>query len=259
MPWELLAEREPFDLSIGETIRYTIHISGVKIGRQTIKLVSRELYNFNTVYRVRARMRTTGILSFFHNYHEQWTVLIDEETFYPVWVERKIEDQGKSTTYTYIIDQDNRKVFIRNGNEKPMVIHTEHVVFDRLSLCYYYRKNPSIFDGEFAFDFLYKESVQTVSMQEYGFAEIQVPKLSADDMITAVRLMEMGGEGIEVFVGTEGFSIPLKIVFRTPVPNKKRTAEVVLFIEGYASHSGSRCIPEKYYPLLKRSLLTVHV
>jgi len=259
VPWGLLAVQEPSDLPIGETIRYAIHISGVKIGMQTIKIVSRERYNFNTVYRVRARMRITGILSFFYNYHEQWTVLIDEETHYPVWVERQIKDRGTSTTYTYVIDQENRKVFISNGNEKPVVIHSEHVVFDRLSLCYYYRQNPSFFDGESSFDFLYKESLHTVSMEESGLSEIRIPKLSTDDTTTAVRFMERGGAGIEVFVGIEGFSVPLKVVFRTPVSNKKKIAEVVLFIEGYASHTGSKCIPERYYPLLKRSLLSVNV
>jgi hypothetical protein len=259
VPWGLLAEREPSDLPIGETIRYAIHVSGVKIGMQTIKLVSRELYNFNTVYRVRARMRITGLLSFFYNYHEQWTVLIDEETHYPVWVERHIEDRGKSTTYTYVIDQENRKVFISNGNEKTMVIHTENVVFDRLSLCYYYRENPSFFNGESSFDFLYKESVQTISMEEVGIAEIQIPKISTDDTTTAMRFMERGGEGIEVFVGIEGFSVPLKIVFRTPVPNKKKVAEVELFIDGYAAHTEKWYIPKRYHRLVNWSLLTLHV
>jgi hypothetical protein len=258
-PLGLLAEREPSDLPIGETIRYAIHTSGVKIGMQTIKVVSRELYDFNTVYRVRARMRITGLLSIFYNYHEQWTVLIDEKTLYPVWVERQIEDRGKSTTYTYIIDQENRKVFVSNGNEKSMIIHTENVVFDRLSLCYYYRENPSFFDGESSFDFLYKESVHTVSMEESGLTEIRIPKLSTDDSTSAMRFIEKGGEGIEVFVGIEGFGIPLKVVFRTPVPNRKKAAEVELFLEGYAVDQGNRIIPKRYRRLLNLSLLTLHV
>lgn len=259
VPWGLRADREPSSLPIGETIQYAIHVSGVKIGKQTIKLVSRELYNSTPVYRIRARMKTTGLLNFFYKYGEQWTVLVNEESLYPVWVERHIEDRGKPTTYTYIIDQEEGKVFIRNGSNETTVIHTENVVFDRLSLSYYYRENPSFFNGESSFDFLYKESVQTVSMEEVGIAEIQIPKISTGNTTSAVRLIEKGGEGIEVFVGIEGFSVPLKIVFRTPVPNKKKIAEVELFIDGYAAHTEKWYIPKRYHRLVNWSLLTLHV
>jgi hypothetical protein len=229
-PWGLRADRDTAAFPIGETIRYAIHVSGVKIGTQTIKLVSREQYNATPVYRIRARMKTTGILNFFHNYGEQWTVLIDEESLYPVWVERHIEDRGESSTYTYAIDQEQGMVFISNGSDKTKVVYTENVVFDRLSLCYHYRVNPSFFNGESSFDFLYKDSIHTVSMEEAGLAEIRIPKLSTGDTTTAVQFMESGGDGIEVFTGLEGFKVPLKIVFKTPVPNRSRVAEVELFI-----------------------------
>jgi hypothetical protein len=252
------AEQADFVFPVGETIQYEIHVSGLRVGTQTVRVHTRELYNGVPVYRITSQMKTSGFMDLFHRYSEQWTVLIDEKQFYPVWVERQIEDRGATETYTYAIDQTGRKVAISKGSGEITVVQTDHVVFDRLSLCYYYRVNPSFFSGGCSFDFLFKESVNTVSMEKVGLADIQIPRMYSGNPTTTTRFMEKGGNGIEVFIGIEGFTIPLKIVFRTPLPNRKRVAEVELFIEGYAARSEALPVPKRYHRLLNRSLLTLH-
>jgi hypothetical protein len=246
---------------IGETIRYSIHISGVKVGTQTIKLVSEENFNGSAVYKIRGITKTTGISKLFHQHIEQWTLLIDSTTLYPVWIERHIEDRRISSSYTYLFDQAQKKVTIINrdrGEEK--IIYTNNVVFDQylISLYYFYRKNPLYFKGDFSFDFLKKESVKTAYMREEGPVQVHIPKLSGNDTTTTYKFREEGGDGIEIYTGINGFTIPLKIVFRISLSNKKKQAVIELYIMDYTVNTGHKSIPEQYRQLLIENLLVMN-
>jgi hypothetical protein len=257
----LNADPSPTPFSIGETIRYSVHISGVKVGTQTIKLVSEETFNGSAVYKIWGITKTTGISRLFHQYSEQWTMLIDSTTLYPVWIERHIEDRGISSSYTYFFDQAQKKVIIfnRDTGEKK-IIYTKNVIFDQylISLCYFYRKNPLYFKGDFSFDFLKKESVKTAYMREEGPVQVRIPKLSGNDTTTTYKFREEGGDGIEIYTGIDGFTIPLKIMFRIPLSNKKKQAVIELYILDYTVNTGNKSIPKQYRPLLNEDLLVMN-
>jgi hypothetical protein len=258
----LNADPSPTPFSIGETIRYSVHISGVKVGTQTIKLVSEENFNGSAVYKIRGITKTTGISRLFHQYSEQWTLLIDSTTLCPVWIERHIEDRGVSSNYTYYIDQAQNKVVVFNREKgERKVIHTNNIVFDQylISLFYFYRENPLYFKSDFSFDFLKKDYVKTALIQEVGPVQVRIPKLSRNDETTTYKFSEKGGDGIEIYTGTNGFAIPLKIVFRIPLSNNKKSTVIELYIRDYAINIEEERIPEKYRPLFNRNLLVMNV
>jgi hypothetical protein len=242
--------------AIGETIRYTIHISGVKVGIQTVKLVSRESLEGRSVYRISGKMKTTGILNLLHQRTEQWEVLVDSSSLYPVRIERNIYDRGAQSSYIYYIHQEQRKVIIIDritGQEK--VIQTDNFVFDQFSLCYFYRKNPWYFKGNATFDFLKKESVETIILREEGLVQVNIPKLSGSDTTPSFMFIEDGDEGIEIYTGVDSFSIPLKIVFRTPLSDKKKKVVISLLISDYAVATDEQSVPEQYRLLLNKNIL----
>jgi hypothetical protein len=240
-------------VAIGETIRYSIHVSGVAVGTQTIRVVAEESYNGASVYRVWGLAETTGITRILRRFSDEWTVLIDSSTLCPVWIEREIESRGTNNRYTYFIDQAEKKVTIRDrsrGIEK--VILASRVILDRCSLCFYYRKNPRLFQGGFSFAFLKADSVDTIFLRKEGPALIQIPKISGRDATPVSKYVEDGGDGIEIYTGIDGFPVPLKIVFKTLISDEKR-AVCELTIREY-SGGAHNPVPDRYRSLIAEAL-----
>lgn len=180
--------------SIGEVIRYTIHAGGIKVGIQTVKLASMEVLDGRSVYRIRGKMKTTGILNLFFQISEEWEVLVDSSTFSPVRIERNITDRGSHSSYVYCIHQDvGEVVVIDRTRGKEKVLHTRNLVFDQFSLCYFYRKNPGYFKGNAVFDFLKKDSLETIVLREEGMVQVNIPKLSGSDKTSSHMFIEDGG------------------------------------------------------------------
>ncbi|KPJ89288.1 MAG: hypothetical protein AMS17_02455 [Spirochaetes bacterium DG_61] len=262
MALRLNADSTHTSFVIGETFRYTINIYGIKVGTQIIKLVSEEDFNGSSVYKIRGITKTTGISRLFHQYSEQWTLLIDSTTLCPVWIERHIEDGGVSSDYTYSIDQAQHKVVVFNREKgEKKVIHTNNIVFDQylVSLFYFYRENPFYFKGDFSFDFLKKDYVKTALLQQVGPVQVCIPKLSRNDKTTTCKFSEKGGDGIEIYAGMNGFAVPLKIVFSVPLKNNKKSTKIELYIRDYAVNIEEELIPESYRPLFNRGLLVINV
>jgi hypothetical protein len=240
-------------VAIGETIRYSVHVSGIAVGTQTIKVVAEESFNGAAVFRVKGLTETTGISRILLQYSDEWTVLMDSSTLCPVWIEREIESRGTKSRYTYFIDQAEKKVTILDrsrGIEK--IILASRVILDRYSLCFYYRKNPRLFQGGFSFAFLMADSVDTVVLREEGPVLIQIPKVSGRVATPVYKYVEDGGDGIEIYTGIDGFPVPLKIVFKTRLWDEKR-AVCELYIREYA---GDACapLPDRYRSLSTEAL-----
>jgi hypothetical protein len=241
--------------SIGEVIRYTIHAGGIRVGIQTIKLACMEVYDGRPVYRISGKMKTTGVLNLLFQISEEWEVLVDSSTLSPVLIERNITDRGERSSYVYRIHQEQGEVIVIDrisGVEK--VLRTRNLVFDQFSLCYFYRKNPEYFTGDAVFDFLKKDSLETIVLREEGTAQVHIPKLAGSDKTSSHMLIQDGGEGIEIYTGVDAFSIPLKIVFKVPLSDKKNKTVISLLISGYAAASGVQNVPEQYRPLLNKNL-----
>jgi hypothetical protein len=126
-------------------------------------------------------------------------------------------------------------------------------------LCYFYRKNPSLFKNNVSFDFLRKESVSTIHLREVGLVQVSIPRLSGKDNITTSKFMEEGGDGIEIYTGTDGFNIPLKILFRSPLAKKKKSTVIELYIRDYAIDNDRYSLPKQYRRLLNKNLFTMNM
>ena len=237
---------------VGETLQYSIHIAGFRVGTQTVTIVSAEQVNGREVYRIRGITETRGISKLFHDYRELCTVLVDTATLYPVLIERSVEEKGRACAYTYSIDQERCTMVVRDWlNGETKVVHPGNVVFDQLSLCYFYRSNPRLFEGCFSFDLIKKNDVVTIFMKEEGLVNMRMPKLSSGDATPALKYVEEGGEGLEVYIGVDGFSVPLKILFRTALEEKRKKFVVELYLRDYDARA-ARGVPEWYRELVKQ-------
>jgi hypothetical protein len=180
-------------------------------------------------------------------------VFVDAATLYPVLIERSIEEKGRVCRYTYSIDQEKRTMVVSDWLKgEARVVRPANVVFDQLSLCFFYRNNPGMFGGRFSFDLIKKDSVVTVFMREEGLVRVHMPRQTPGDETPVLKYVEEGGEGIEVYVGVEGFSVPIKIVFRTALEEKRKKSVVELYLRDYDARP-SIGVPIWYRELVKKT------
>jgi hypothetical protein len=246
-------ERGASPCVVGETLRYNIYVAGFKIGTQTVTIASAEELNGREVYRIRGSTETSGISKLFHGYRDMCTAFVDAATLRPVLIERTVEEKGRVCRYTYAIDQEKRTMTVRDWMKgETKVVHPGNVVFDQLSLCYFYRSNPALFEGRFSFDLLKKDSVITVYMRQEGLVTVHMPRLPSGDATPALKYVEEGGGGIEIYIGVDGFSVPLKVVFRTALEEKRKNTVVELYLRDCDAYPEIG-VPIWYRELVKRT------
>ncbi len=248
-PWTLPASENRLPFSPGEKLQYSIHAASFYVGKQIIELDKTDRYGAVEVYRLNGHSRTSPFISIFYRLDDKWLVFMDRDTLLPLRVEKDMVE-GKSQGYiTYTIDQAAGSVLIESADGKTKKIVTaDNRVLDLFSLIYYYRKDPALFDTLFTFDFLEAKNVQTVQFQNAGDAEIIVPKISKIDTVQAVKLQQVGGIGIEIYVGRDALRLPLKLVVPSKLPRKKRMI-IEFNLEKYAPGKQQSDVPVMYKEL----------
>jgi len=220
--------------SVGERIKYYIYASGFLVGYQTIELGSTVRNDHQEVYKLEGLTKTSPFVSLIYRLDDKWTVFIEKDKLFPIMVEKDIVEGKKSGYLIYYIDQNKNIVKIYNREtEKTKVVNAKNTVFDLFSLIYYFRGNPNIFKNTFTFDFLEEKSVQTVHFKDAGEVKIRIPKVSRKKLIPARRYVQVGGIGIEIFVGADSLRLPLKMIVPSRLP-KNKSIKIVFVIGKYA-------------------------
>ncbi len=234
--------------SIGEEIRYAIYAAGWRVGYQTIELDSIQKLDEVDVYLLKGLSRTTVFLSIFYRLNDKWNVFIEKSSLLPLRVEKDWQEGKGEGYYIYEINQQDRVVILHNvskGNTKTM--NPEHYVFDLFSLIYFYRNNPHHFDSSYTFDFLEPKSVRTVHFQNEGEEEIEIPKIMRRENVTltAQKLKQIGGIGIEIYVATDDLRLPLKMVVPSKLPKGKKL-DIEFYIDKFTPGPEQTDIPSIY-------------
>ncbi len=244
-----LSADPPF--SVGERLRYGILASGFPVGKQTIELSGTSDFLGQPVYNLYGRSRTSGLLSIFYRLDDKWHVFMDRQSLLPVRVEKDMKEGQKEGYYVYDINQAERSVVIQNletNNIKTVL--AENTVFDLFSLIYFYRLNPAVFDGEYTFDFLDPTDVHTVHFQNEGETSIQIDRISRYEEIPCIKLQQIGGVGIEIYVGSDELRLPLKLVVPSKLP-RDRELIVEFVLEKYRPGEHQVDIPRLYRHILE--------
>jgi len=246
LPFHGFAETADIPFSVGEKLRYSIHAAGFYVGRQTIELKEMAKLAGVDVYTLYGLSKTSPFVSIFYRLNDKWLIFMEKSTLLPMRIEKDMVE-GKSKGFIiYDIDQDIGTVVIQNKTtNKNKTVHAENIVFDLFSLIYYYRKDPSLFNNLFTFDFLEPKNVQTVQFRNEGEENIIVPKISKTKKIPALKLKQVGGVGIEIYVGNDNLRLPLKMVVPSKLPRKKRLI-IEFCLEKYSPGKEHEDIPSMY-------------
>lgn len=247
-----LADDGSIPFSPGEKLRYSIYAAGWRVGYQTIELKSIRKYNGIDVYMVKGLSRTTPFVSIFYRLNDDWSIFIERSSLFPLRIEKDWQEGKKEGYYVYEIDQQEHIVTLHNisgGNTKT--IEANNTVFDIFSLIYYYRVNHVEFESSYTFDFLETKSVRTVHFQNEGEVEIRVPQISRQKLIAAQKLKQIGGIGIEIYIGTDNLKLPLKMIVPSILPRKK-VIDIEFYIDRYYPGKDQKNIPAVYRLIKKK-------
>jgi hypothetical protein len=147
-PFDGIGLAQGYVPKVGETLQYKLTVKSVIYGaNQTVKVVSRERYNGNEVYRVHSSMSTVGVVQKLYSYWETEEVLLSADGLYPLYLKRKIHEKGETETDEVHFDYFKgiaSRTFTANG-AKPEYSEIElpGYVCETLSLQYFLRKNSS--------------------------------------------------------------------------------------------------------------------
>jgi hypothetical protein len=147
----------PFDLSwaqsgyapeIGETLQYKLIVKSVIYGaNQTVRVISKEKYCGQDVYRIQLAMNTVGVVQKLYNYSETEEVLLSADGLHPLYLKRKIHEKEETETDEVRFDYSKAiafRTFTPNtGKPEYSEIKLPGYVCEALSLQYFLRKIPS--------------------------------------------------------------------------------------------------------------------
>jgi hypothetical protein len=246
----LIADQSTAPFSTGEKIRWAVHAAGFYMGTQTIEIVSVEEYGGTEVFKIFGHTKSSPFIGIFFRIDDKWTVYTERETILPLRMEKDMIEGKKRGYFVYDIDQQEKTVLIQNKtkNTNKNVV-ADNLILDMFSLVYYYRKYPQRFNDAFTFDFLEERSVETVQARIEGDEEISVPKVTRTQKLPAVKLKQIGGIGIEIYVSADDLRLPLKLVLPSKL-SKKREILVEFYLEKYTPGVEQVEIPRLYKKLV---------
>jgi hypothetical protein len=247
--WSSHAGDDPHVFAVGEMIGYQLHAAGLFMGNQTTVLESVDRLDGRDVYILRGHTKSSRFMNMFYRVDDKWLVFVDRHELVPLRLEKDMWEGKRKASLIYHIDQQGKRVVFENtttGSSKEK--EAEYLVFDLFTLAYYYRQYPERFDDVFTFEFLEERNLKTIHFKNEGEVMIKVIPISNRNKIPAVKLKQVGGIGIEIYVSTDELRIPLKIV--TPARLKKgRTLNVEMNLDKYKPGEGQGDIPELYRDL----------
>jgi hypothetical protein len=249
LPLSLNAENSSHVFGLGEKLRYEVRAAGFFMGNQTMEVRSADPLGGREVYLLYGHTDSSRFMDLFYEVDDRWFVFIEKQRLIPLRVEKDMLEGKREYYLVYHIDQEEKLVVFENttdGTSKQK--EAQNFVFDVFSLAYYYRQYPERFDSVFTFDFLEEGGLQTVQFKNEGVAEIIVPSISKNHELSALRMKQIGGIGIEIYVSNDELRIPLKIL--TPAKLKKgRSLNVEMNLEKYSPGEGMGEVPWPYSSL----------
>jgi hypothetical protein len=248
-PLSLSAGDSPHVFGVGEKIKYEVRAAGFFMGNQTIELQSAKSLDGHEVFLLYGHTDSSRFMDLFYEVDDKWLVFIDKQRLIPLRVEKDMLEGKRKSYLVYHIHQDEKRVVFDNTTDgTSQEKEAQNLVFDVFSLAYYYRQYPERFDSVFTFDFLEERGLQTVRFKNEGAVQITVPSISQNHKLPALKMKQVGGIGIEIYVSDDELRIPLKIV--TPARLKKgRTLTVEMNLEKYLAGEGSGEVPWPYSSL----------
>jgi hypothetical protein len=231
---------------VGEKIKYQIFAAGLFMGDQVVELRSAEQFEGREVYRLWGRTEASRFMKMFYTVDDKWIVFIDRHELVPIRVEKDMWEGKKKAYLVYHIDQEGYRVVFENRTSgESQEKESKNLVFDIFSLAYYYRQHPNKFDTVFTFDFLEEGGLQTVQFMNEGKTQIKVRTMRKTRTFDALKMKQVGGVGIEIYVSDDEMRLPLKIV--TPAKLKKgRKLNVEMNIDRYDPGERDGEIPSIY-------------
>jgi hypothetical protein len=210
----LIADQSSAPFSAGEKIRYAVYAAGFYMGTQTIEIESVEEYGGTEVFKIIGHTKSSPFVGIFFRIDDKWTVYTDRETILPVRMEKDLVEGKKKGFFVYDINQEEKTVLIQNKTKN---------------------KNKNV-------------SVETVQARIEGDEEISVPKVTKTQNLPSVKLKQIGGIGIEIYVSVDDLRLPLKLVLPSKL-SKKRTLLVEFYLEKYTPGVDQAEIPRLYKKL----------
>jgi hypothetical protein len=240
-------EQLPF--SVGERLRFFIYASKLYVGYQTVDFVGVEEFEGSEVYKICGISRSSFLLSIIYRLDDKWTVFIDKDTLLPVRVEKDMTEGRDTGFFVYDINQEESTVKIHDRtNNKTEVVSSENLIFDLFSLIYYYRGNPAPFESKFTFDFLEPHALHPVEFVDRGVEQIIIPRISKKRTVSARKLQQIGGIGIEIFVSDDDLRVPLKMIVPSILPGNRKLL-IEFYIDRFAPGKGHKGTPDQYRSL----------
>ena len=224
---------------VGEKLKYSIYAGGIKVGYQTIEVRSIDRLGKHEVYVLTGRSWTSAFVSIFYRLDDNWKIYIDKKSLLPLRVEKDMLEGTKEGMLIYDLDQDNRKVIIRDGESNAIIktVSPDNDVFDFVSMVYFFREHAASFSDKgdiIVFDFLEPKNVRTVSFKNEGTEDIIMQKVSRNRAIHTKKYKQIGDVGIEFFVSDDDMYLPLKMSVNAKLPKKLRI-RIDVYLEKYSS------------------------
>jgi hypothetical protein len=136
------------ELRIGEKLIYKIKLLGLPAGTQTLHLTELKEINGKRVYRVFYELKSSKFLSRFYRLHDVIYVEMDQETFFPLFIEKHIQE-GKYWNHIQAkIDLEQRKIKVKEKDQE-FTLNLIPNTFDFISVVYYLRKRELIVGRSF--------------------------------------------------------------------------------------------------------------
>jgi hypothetical protein len=134
---------------VGETLVYKVIVkSAIHGADQTIKVVSKDIYNGRDVYNIHSEMGTIGFVKGLFKYAQVEDLVLDAEGLYPWVIKLTLQDskhnQQEEIRFDYAHQKAYRLITKKSGEQKSEEIDLPGFVQDGLSLQFFLRKDQIV-------------------------------------------------------------------------------------------------------------------
>ena len=201
--------------TIDEGLIYDLNFRGYNAGESMLS-IKRDSADIGSNYYLTSIIKTNKFLDRFYKIRDRVDVILNDEDFSIIKVEKKLNQGGKKTNFTSIIDQEN---LTASSNNKTISIPGR--VFDPLGAIYYLRNQNIVVGDTFeltTYDndklknlFIVAKDIETVSTSIGNFECIVLTPQSKDG-----KLLKNKGS-MTIWLSNDEKKIPVKIENRTNI------------------------------------------
>ena len=201
--------------TIDEGLIYDLNFRGYNAGESMLS-IKRDSTDIGFNYYLTSIIKTNKFLDRFYKIRDRVDVILNDEDFSIIKVEKKLNQGGKKTTFKSIIDQEN---LTASSNNKTISIPGK--VFDPLGAIYYLRNQNIKVGDTFEFTtydndklknlFIVAKDIETISTSIGNFECIILTPQSKDG-----KLLKNKG-AMTIWLSNDEKKIPVKIENRTNI------------------------------------------